>query len=69
MHPWRLKIEINGEWEECDFPTQNDALSAFVALAEDYKGGLKRAVLFARAAAFARILPAELPFPDRRSLN
>jgi hypothetical protein len=44
---WVLKIELNGEWEECSFQTRNEALSAFAALATDYNVSLHRAVLFA----------------------
>lgn len=43
---WLLKIEINGEWEECGFRTRKEALAAFLALLTDYKVRLKRAVLF-----------------------
>jgi hypothetical protein len=52
---WILKIELNGEWEECRFPTRKDALSAFKALAADYKKALKRAILFTPGAALARL--------------
>lgn len=55
MDQWVLKIELNGEWEECRFPTRKDALSAFNALAADYKRALKRAVLFTPRAALARL--------------
>jgi hypothetical protein len=53
VNQWVLKIELNGEWEECQFPTRKDALSAFMALAKDYKKALKRAVLLAPEAALA----------------
>jgi len=43
---WVLKIEIDGEWEQCVFTTREQALAAFVALAADYKFALRRAVLF-----------------------
>jgi hypothetical protein len=43
---WVLKVELDGEWEECSFQTRNEALSAFAALATDYKVSLHRAVLF-----------------------
>lgn len=46
MHEWVLKIELNGEWEECSFFSRNDALCTFVALAEDYERNLQRAILF-----------------------
>jgi hypothetical protein len=47
VNEWILKVELNGEWEECKFPTQNEALSTFAALTEDYENGLQRAILFA----------------------
>ena len=55
MNQWVLRIELNGEWEECRFPTRIDALSAFVALAADYQRSLKRAILFTPRAALARL--------------
>ncbi len=42
---WVLKIELDGEWEECKFMTRQEALAAFVALAADYDVNLRRAVL------------------------
>lgn len=42
---WVLKIELDGEWEECRFKTRREALAAFVALAADYDVNLQRAVL------------------------
>lgn len=51
LNEWVLKIELNGEWEECRFPTRSEALSAFLALAADYC--LKRAILLRPRAAFA----------------
>jgi hypothetical protein len=47
VNEWLLKIELNGEWEECTFLTRKEALSTFVALAADYNRGLRRAILFA----------------------
>jgi hypothetical protein len=47
VNDWILRVELNGEWEECKFPTRNEALSTFVALTEDYDKGLQRAILFA----------------------
>jgi hypothetical protein len=47
VNEWILKIELNGEWEECKFPTRKEALSTFVALTEDYDKSLRRAILFA----------------------
>jgi hypothetical protein len=49
---WILKIELNGEWEECCFPTRNEALLAFLALAADYR--LQRAILLTSRAAFVQ---------------
>jgi hypothetical protein len=46
VNRWVLKIEVDGEWEECAFPSRNEALTAFTALAADYEMHLKRAVLF-----------------------
>jgi hypothetical protein len=45
MDNWILRIELDGEWEECAFATPKEALSAFAALAKDYERNLKRAVL------------------------
>jgi hypothetical protein len=45
VNRWVLKIELNGEWEECSFPSQKEALAAFVALVSDYSQKLQRAVL------------------------
>lgn len=45
VNEWVLKIELDGEWEECRFKTRHDALAAFVALAADYDVNLQRAVL------------------------
>jgi hypothetical protein len=52
LNQWVLKVELNGEWEECRFPSRNEALSAFLALTTDYC--LKRAILLTPRAAFAR---------------
>ncbi len=46
MSKWLLKIELNGEWEECSFKTRSEALTAFRALANDYPAILRRAILF-----------------------
>jgi hypothetical protein len=69
MNLWILKVELNGEWEECHFPTQRAALRAFVALAQDYKKALKRAILFTRREASARLLPSSHPRPNQRLVN
>jgi hypothetical protein len=45
VNKWVLKVEVNGEWEECTFATRQEALSAFMALASDYELNLRRAVL------------------------
>jgi hypothetical protein len=67
---WILKVELDGEWEECTFATRLDALAAFKAVAADYKRKLKRAVLhssdFNGETAAGGILPAPLPL---NSLN
>lgn len=52
---WVLRIELDGEWEECKFTTRQEALAAFVALAADYDVNLRRAVLLPAGA------EAELP--------
>jgi len=44
---WILQVELNGEWEECSFPTKREALAAFSALTVDYRSCLGRAVLYA----------------------
>jgi hypothetical protein len=44
---WTLKVELNGEWEECSFPSRREALATFSALAVDYHSGLARALLYA----------------------
>jgi hypothetical protein len=49
VNKWLLQVELNGEWEECRFTTRNEALSTFIALAEDYPSRLQRAILFAPA--------------------
>ena len=45
MGKWVLKIELDGEWEECRFATRKEALSAFISLMVDYALLIKRAVL------------------------
>lgn len=45
MKKWLLKIQLNGEWEQCRFTTRKEALAALVALAADYNVNLRRAVL------------------------
>lgn len=52
MNEWLLKVELNGEWEECRFLSRKEALSAFAALAGDYSSRLQRAILFAPALLF-----------------
>jgi hypothetical protein len=42
---WVLKIQLNGEWEQCRFTTRKEALAALTALATDYNVNLQRAVL------------------------
>lgn len=50
MSTWILKIELNGEWEECAFTSHKEALSAFAALIKDYERDLSRAVLCSQPA-------------------
>jgi hypothetical protein len=45
MAKWVLKVQVCGEWEECVFGTRQEALTAFVALTEDYSAKIERAVL------------------------
>lgn len=51
MNNWILKVELDGEWEECSFATPKEALSAFAALVEDYQQNVSRAVLCSRSTA------------------
>jgi hypothetical protein len=53
MGNWVLRIEVNGEWEQCSFPTQKAALLAFAALAKDYRVALKKALLIDISQAFS----------------
>jgi len=46
MDRWLLKIELNGEWEECSFKTQSEALTTFLAVFKDYAALVRRAILF-----------------------
>lgn len=62
VNQWVLKIELNGEWEECHFPSQQDALSAFLALNADYR--LQRAILFNSCDSLRRMPVAPLPMPQ-----
>ena len=43
---WVLRIELDGEWEECVFLSRDEAVAAFVALSDDYKRIIRGAVLF-----------------------
>ena len=65
MNDWILKVEVNGEWEECSFPTRNEAVSAFTALAADYNVKLQKAVLIAPAS----LREYERPASDRPQLG
>ncbi|MGH9583072.1 MAG: hypothetical protein ACRD4O_09075 [Bryobacteraceae bacterium] len=51
MNTWILRIELDGEWEECSFATPKEALCAFAALVKDYERNLSRAVLCSESAA------------------
>jgi hypothetical protein len=65
---WVLKIELNGEWEECHFPTRQDALSAFLALNADYR--LERAILFhSGGAGFGHIPVPRHTIPALHAVN
>ena len=66
---WVLKVQVNGEWEECRFPTRHDALSAFVALANDYKKALQRAILVAPGAALAWLALGQHARPMHQPVN
>jgi hypothetical protein len=46
LDSWLLKIELDGEWEECAFKTRSEALTAFLALLHDYASLIEKAVLF-----------------------
>ena len=46
MDRWLLKIELDGEWEECTYKTRSEALNAFLALINDYATHIRRAILF-----------------------
>jgi len=40
-----LRVQLNGEWEECSYSSPDEALAAFAGLAKDYKKAVQRAVL------------------------
>lgn len=69
MNQWVLKIELNGEWEECRFTTRKDALSAFKALTADYKRALRRAILFTPGAALARLARGQQGKTGKQRVN
>jgi hypothetical protein len=64
VNEWILKVEVNGEWEECSFPSRTAALSAFTALSADYCINLQRAILIA-----PRSNPAGLDKIEREPQN
>jgi hypothetical protein len=66
---WVLKIELDGEWEECVFSTREDALTAFTALATDYRPNLRRAVLLLVEAEANFIDTLVVEQIDRRYVN
>ena len=43
---WTLRVELNGEWEECRYRTSLEALDAFAALRKDYKPLLTSVLLY-----------------------
>ncbi|MBV8551980.1 MAG: hypothetical protein JOY54_11825 [Acidobacteriaceae bacterium] len=47
LKSWLLKVELNGEWEECRFATRTEALDTFAALTADYPARIQRAILLA----------------------
>ena len=49
MNDWVLKIQLDGEWEQCTFRTRQQALAAFLALTTDYSVKLERAILSRRS--------------------
>lgn len=69
MYGWVLKVELDGEWEECQFPSQKEAVMTFRSLAADYKLKLKRAILFAPDRIRARLLSAMKEVRTRKAVN
>lgn len=45
MDRWLLKIELDGEWEECLFNTRSEAFSVFLMLVNDYTTHIRKAVI------------------------
>lgn len=45
VNKWLLKIELDGEWEECAFSSRKEAIASFVSLARDYPLKFHQAVL------------------------
>jgi len=66
---WLLKVELNGEWEECRFSSREEALIAFTALANDYAVYLNRAILFSPTGAEKETDPAGKLRPRREYIN
>ena len=61
MNRWLLKVELAGQWEECSYPTQAEALAAFAAVAADYRLVLSRVVLVSDTS--TPFAPAAKPTP------
>lgn len=69
QYPWLLRIELNGEWEECGFSSRKEALATFAAVTQDYRANVKRAVLlFLLRAANGRAMRQADP-PRRFEIN
>ena len=67
---WLLRIQLNGEWEECLFATRKDALASLVALLEDYSAKMRCAVLLRKySGSFAPNLKPELACQQREYVN
>ena len=68
---WMLKIQLDGEWEECNFSTCKEALISFAALSQDYRLKLKRAVLLTPALNrfFAEASAGKTPQMQPRTIN
>lgn len=45
MNRWLLKVEVEGQWEECAYLSQAEAVAAFAAVVADYGLALSRAEL------------------------
>ena len=66
---WILKIELDGEWEQCSFNTREEALAAFEALSSDYTINLNKAVLLPPEPALELEGDGELKIKPRQRVN